>query len=90
MSAEAVLHATHVAPADPQVASERVLHVVPLQQPLGHDVPSHTHRPARQRWPAAHGPWPPQLHWPAVQPSARFASHAEQACPPVPHVVALG
>ena len=28
-------------------------HAVPAQQPLGHEVPSHTQAPATHRWPAA-------------------------------------
>jgi hypothetical protein len=37
------------------------------QQPLGQLVASHTHLPPTQRWPAAHGDPPPQVHVPPVQ-----------------------
>ena len=36
-------HATHVDPSSPQVVSERVLHMLPSQQPLGQDLSLHTH-----------------------------------------------
>ena len=40
-------HATHVAPSMPQVAFAGIVHVVPWQQPVGHDAASHTHWPPR-------------------------------------------
>jgi len=38
-----MLHATHVDPSSPHVVSERVLHVLRSQQPLGQDLSVHTH-----------------------------------------------
>ena len=90
VSLDNAVHVTHVEPAAPHWASVRVSHVVPWQQPSGHDVPSHTHRPAAQRWPAPHGALSPQVHVPvAEQPSVSAASHAMQTLPPAPHVAAL-
>jgi hypothetical protein len=88
VSARTVSHATHVAPAAPQVPSARVLQVVPSQQPSGQDVESQTHWPARQRWPVVHTAPPPHVQAPAVHPSAAVPSHALHAAPAVPHVVA--
>ena len=56
-------HAAHAAPAVPHSDADcdpGGTHVVPLQQPLGHDVASHMHVPAPlplalQSWPVAHG-----------------------------------
>ncbi len=76
--------AMHAAPPVPQADADGVVHVVPWQQPLGHDVPLHTHAPPEQRWPAPHaGPGP---HWqaPLTQESAIVALQATQAEPPVP------
>ncbi len=81
------LHVVQVDPETPHVASERTWQVPWSSQQPSHDVPSHTHRPPTHRWPAAHFACPPQLHCPAVQPSASVP-HAVHAPPPVPHVVA--
>lgn len=89
VSARTESHVTHVAPAAPQLPSARVLHVVPSQQPSGHDVESQTHCPARQRWPVAHVAPPPHVQAPAVHPSAALASHALHAPAAVPHVVTV-
>jgi hypothetical protein len=85
-------HARHEDPAGPQLERVRVSHVVPWQQPSGHDVPSHTHSPAAQRWPATQDALPPQVHVPLVaeHPSVSAASHAMHTLPPAPHVAALG
>ena len=82
-------HATQLAPANPQVESERSSQVCPLQQPLGHEVASQTQNPPLHRCPFVHGLFPPHVHDPVEeQPSLDAASHATQALPPVPHVVA--
>jgi len=82
---------THVDPASPQVASERVSQVFPWQQPLGHDVLSQVQRPERQRWPPAHACLEPQAQVPvALQWSALVASHAAQAPPPMPQAASDG
>jgi hypothetical protein len=54
LSAVAAVHAKHDPPAPPQSMAEWVSHVVPLQQPSGHDVASHTQLPATHRCPSAH------------------------------------
>jgi hypothetical protein len=84
---ERASQATQVEPALPQVVVERVEQVVPLQQPLGHDVASHWHRPPAQRWPPTQAGPVPQLHAPvALQLSALLGSQAAQATPLVPQV----
>lgn len=80
-------HAKQVDPALPHMVTDRGSHAAPLQHPLGHEVPSHTHCPPTQRCPGAHAVCPPHVHWPAVHPSA-VASQATQAPPPDPQVVA--
>ncbi len=62
LSAWVALHATHVAPFAPQLVSDRVLHVLPVQQPPGHEVASQTQSPARQRWPGEQALVPPHVH----------------------------
>jgi hypothetical protein len=48
-------HATQLDPPTPHVAFDDVSHRPVIEQhPLGHDVPSHTHMPSRQRCPTAH------------------------------------
>ncbi len=79
---------THVEPAAPHIASERELHVDPAQQPLGHDVASHTQRPPAQRCPSAHAGWPPHVHVPADEHASEVeAWHATHAAPLMPHAV---
>jgi hypothetical protein len=74
----------HVPPLAPHVVAPRETHAVPAQQPLAHEVASHTHAPDTQRWPDAHGAPLPHAHAPAVHRSDR-ASQARHATPPVPH-----
>jgi hypothetical protein len=88
LSAACAPHTTQVDPAEPHVASERSVHVDPVQHPLGQEVPSHTHRPPAQCCPTVQGVAPPQVHAPAVHPSVVVASHplhahapSAQACP---------
>jgi hypothetical protein len=84
-------HATQVDPALPQVASDRVSHVVPWQQPLGHDVASQVHRPETQRWPPAHAGPVPHAQVPfAPQWSALVGSQATQVPPPMLQVASDG
>ena len=84
LSALWLSHAAHAAPPVPQYDSDPLLHVVPSQQPVAHDVASHTHVPFTHRWPAAQEGLPPHMHWPPAQLSALWASHAAHAAPPVP------
>jgi hypothetical protein len=64
--------------------------VVPEQQPFGHDVPSHTQLPARQRCPEAHSEPAPQAHAPLARHWLAVIPHAVQAPPPVPQAVSVG
>jgi hypothetical protein len=40
-----VPQSVHMPPAVPHAMAEGVVHVVPVQQPVGHDAMSHTHLP---------------------------------------------
>lgn len=78
------------APIDPQCATSGVVQVVPSQQPVPHEARSQTHAPPTQCCPVAHGAPPPHTQWPvASHPSLAIGSHAVQASPLIPHVVAL-
>jgi hypothetical protein len=59
--------------------------LVPLQQPEGHEVESHTHMPPWHRWPAPHAGPLPHRQAPPEHPSAVVVEHATQAAPPAPH-----
>jgi hypothetical protein len=81
----------HALPAVPQCMLDvAVTQVAPTQQPLGQDWASHTHAPARQRWPAPHTALVPHMQVPPAQLSARAASHATHRMPPVPQLPAPG
>ncbi len=60
------------------------------QQPLGHEVASHTHWPLTQRVPAPQAGPLPQAHCPPMQALAAMGLHAEQATPWSPQAWALG
>jgi hypothetical protein len=62
LSAPTASHPKQLAPGRPQFAAESGSQVEPLQQPLGHEVASHTQRPPAQRCPPPHAGWPPQVH----------------------------
>jgi hypothetical protein len=85
-SASVELHALHAPPPVPHVVTDCGVHVLPLQQPFGHDVTSHVHRPAMQCCPAVHCAFAPHLHVPPLHVSARTESHATHVPPPEPHV----
>jgi hypothetical protein len=53
-------HVVQVAPLAPHVVTPAVSHVVPLQQPVVHDVESHTHWPPTHRCPVLHGVLQPE------------------------------
>lgn len=89
-SASVESHVPQAAPPVPHIVLELVRHTLPSQQPLGHDVASHTHMPSMHRWPLAHGAPDPHAHEPAVQRSARSGSQAMHAPPDVPQVARLG
>ena len=88
---ERASQAKQVAPAVPQLASERVTQVVPLQQPLGHEVASHTQPLVVQRWPAAQAAPAPHEHAPvALHRLAVLLSQATHAAPLAPQVASAG
>lgn len=83
-------HVVHAEPPAPHaLGAVPGKHVVPLQQPP-HDVPSHTHAPPTQCWPAPHASPLPQRHAPPLQVSARTGSHAAHDAPAVPHALVVG
>jgi hypothetical protein len=87
VSARVGSQATQVAPPAPQAESDFALQVDPEQQPLGHDVASHTHSPFTHRWPPPQGGAEPHPQAPtAEQLSARIELHPTQGAPPVPQL----
>lgn len=82
--------ATQTSPPVPQLASPLGLQVTPSQQPLGHEVASHTQLPPRHRCPAAHAGPVPHAQAPPTQASANTGSQAMQAAPAVPHATEEG
>jgi hypothetical protein len=80
--------AAQAAPGAPHADALVVTHCPPLQQPVGHDVASHTQAPATQRWPASHARCVPQAQVPLRHASLRVGSQARQVLPPVPQLPA--
>ncbi len=64
--------------------------MLPLQQPLGHEVALHTHPLPVHCWPTAHCAPPLHVHAPAVQPLATVVLHVVHAPPPAPQLVTEG
>ena len=88
---ERASHEAQVAPAVPQLVRVRVRQVLPLQQPLGHEVPSHTQPLAVQRWPAAQAGPPAQVQAPdALHWSVLLLSQVTQVAPLAPQVASAG
>jgi hypothetical protein len=88
LSASLGLQSTQPLPSVPQLPNADVVHVLPLQQPLGHEAELQMHWPPEHTWPGPHGPDAPQLQAPAAeQLSALVATHEEQAAPATPQVV---
>jgi len=84
-------HATQVEPASPHVERDRVLQVLPSQQPLEHELPLHTHWPPSQTCPAAQAAVPPHAHAPvASHRSALAGSQAAQRAAFNPHAFSDG
>ena len=80
----------HIPPGDPHAASEITRHTLPLQQPVGQEVESHTQLPPRQRCPGPHAGLAPHWHVPlAEQPFAMLEEHSTQVEPATPHVSAV-
>lgn len=67
-----------------------VTQVVPLQQPLAHELALHTQAPATHAWPAAQAAPEPQRQAPLVQLSASVALHAVHTAPEVPQAEKAG
>jgi hypothetical protein len=85
LSLRLLLQMTHVDPPVPQVDRLLVWHAaLSSQQPSAHEVPSQTHSPPTQACPAPQGACPPQVHTPAVHPSAVLVWHAVHVPPAVP------
>lgn len=82
------VQSAQVWPCGPQAVSDRAVHTLPTQHPVGHEVASHTHAPETQRWPVTQAALPPQLQPPpvAAQPSATPGGHVAQAAPAAAHV----
>jgi hypothetical protein len=80
---------THALPRSPQVVAEVVSHVLPLQQPFGHEFRSQTHWPRLlQAVPAGHGGPLPHAHCPvAEQRSVVSMSQRPHAAPGAAHAV---
>ena len=79
---------THALPETPQLATAAVLHVVPLQQPLWHEITSQMQAPPTQRCPAAQaGPAPHEQAPADEQPSATALSQATAPGEPLVMVV---
>ena len=88
---ERMSHATQVAPASPQLPGARARQVAPLQQPLGHDVPSHTQPLLVHRWPAWQAAPVPHAQLPSgPHRSAFVVSQAAHAAPLAPQVASVG
>jgi hypothetical protein len=74
-----VAHDAQTPPPVPHAEDSSVVtHVVPLQQPLGHDVGSHTHALPLQRCPVAHA-----MQTPPPVPHAADVSAVTQLVPPL-------
>jgi hypothetical protein len=83
-------HGWHRLPGVLHALVEVIVQTLPMQQPFGHEVASHTHAPPEQRCPPVHRVFPPHVHAPLTQPSARVESHAMQPEPGMPQAVTLG
>ncbi len=82
-----VLQSVHEPPPVPQAIDEGVVQTLFWQQPVGHEVASHTHLPPVHSCPVAHAVAPPQVQLPlAEQPSAVEPQLVHEA-PAVPQAV---
>jgi hypothetical protein len=84
------VQSTHAAPIEPHAPVACGVHrpVVALQQPIGHELPSHTHAPPMQCCPLVHCA-PVVPHWQvpeAEQLSASVALHITHCTPLVPQL----
>jgi hypothetical protein len=89
VSPPAATQSMHTEPPEPQVDSARGWQspIALSQQPVGHEVPSHTHIPPEQRWPGLHAlPPGPQLQNPLAQRSLSVVEQLVSQVPPgLPH-----
>jgi len=91
LSALVSSQALQLAPFVPHVASARAWQVVPVQQPVAHEVASQTHALPEQRWPVPQAAAVPQPQVPSVrQLSALAGSQPTQPTPLEPQAVAVG
>ena len=75
----------------PQVARPRVEHMLPEQQPDGHEVASQTQAPLTHFCPPPHAALVPQRHTPSDEQLSDFvASHCEHTAPETPQVATDG
>ena len=80
----------HAAPPMPQAdGSGGAVHVVPEQQPAGHEVALHAHAPFTHCCPAPQADPPSQRHTPSTQESATMPQFTHPT-PPMPQADALG
>jgi hypothetical protein len=80
----------HMAPAVPHAVADGVVHVVPEQQPLEHEVALHTHTPPEHAWPVAHAAAPPQVQAPVAEQPSAVMPQLLHVAPPVPQAAAEG
>jgi hypothetical protein len=84
-----VVHGWHMRPPCPHCAAVGgVLHVLPAQQPLGHDAEVHLHWPCTHTCPEGHGTLVPHMQVPPAQVSAA-APQSVHAMPFGAHCKAL-
>ncbi len=79
-------HIAQTEPPVPHAPTVGVTQASPAQQPVAHEVASHTHAPPTQRVPAPHASPAPHAHLPSVQRSAVVGLHALHAKPGLPQV----
>jgi hypothetical protein len=91
-SARRESHAAQASPVVPHAVLDGVMHwPVTLQQPLGHDVASHTQAPpVVHRCPVGHAGPEPHMHEPSTHTFARFTGHMTQLPPSSPQFVRFG
>lgn len=86
LSAVAALHAVHDLPPTPHAENEDgLLHVVPEQHPVGHEVESHTQLPLHS-CPDWHAVPPLQVHRPEAEQPSPVDPHDVQVPPSIPQV----
>jgi hypothetical protein len=88
LSACVELQLTQALPSVPHAEKEGVVHELPLQHPVLHEVALQTHLPCTHACPVPHAGEEPQLHCPLVeQLSAAAWLHAKHAAAGAPQLV---